>query len=334
MNEQAVAEGSGTFTVTAAEQSHRVRSRQILAAHPGVRILMGRDPTSFGWTIVLVALQLGIAIGLSVAAAPWWGVMLAAYCIGAFANHALTVLIHEYTHNLVFRTALANRLAAILANFPIVLPVAMSFRSFHMLHHEHLGHPGLDADVPGDLEARWVGRSRWRKLLWVAAYPMVILFLRTGDVKTQPVLERWTLLNAAAMAAGLVPLIWVFGWTACAYLLLSTLLALGLHPVGGRWFQEHYVVREGQETYSYYGVLNRLCFNMGYHNEHHDFPGVAWSRLPALRRAAPEFYDSLYAHRSWCLLLLRVIFDASFSPANRIVRFDQVRPGSQPDAGA
>ena len=198
----------------------------------------------------------------------------------------------------------------------------------------HLGHPGLDADVPGDLEARWVGRSRWRKLLWVAAYPMVILFLRTGDVKTQPVLERWTLLNAAAMAAGLVPLIWVFGWTACAYLLLSTLLALGLHPVGGRWFQEHYVVREGQETYSYYGVLNRLCFNMGYHNEHHDFPGVAWSRLPALRRAAPEFYDSLYAHRSWCLLLLRVIFDASFSPANRIVRFDQVRPGSQPDAGA
>ena len=57
--------------------------------------------------------------------------------------------------------------------------------------------------------------------------------------------------------------------------------------------------REGQETYSYYGPLNKLSFNMGYHNEHHDFPQVPWSRLPAVRAAAPEFYDHLYHHRSW-----------------------------------
>lgn len=46
---------------------------------------------------------------------------------------------------------------------------------------------------------------------------------------------------------------------------------------------------------------------VGYHNEHHDFPSIPWSRLPALRAAAPEFYDVLPRHTSWCLVTLQFI---------------------------
>ena len=37
--------------------------------------------------------------------------------------------------------------------------------------------------------------------------------------------------------------------------------------------------------------LNLIALNIGYHNEHHDFPDVPWSRLPQLKQMAPEYYD-------------------------------------------
>ena len=117
----------------------------------------------------------------------------------------------------------------------------------------------------------------------------------------------------------------MLGPKALAYLALSTFFALGLHPVGGRWIQEHYETRKGQETYSYYGPLNRTCFNMGYHNEHHDFAGIPWNNLPKLKKLAPDYYDSLASYRSWTGVLLKFIFDPSMSTYSRVVRAAQKR---------
>jgi len=47
---------------------------------------------------------------------------------------------------------------------------------------------------------------------------------------------------------------------------------------------------------------------------------VPWHRLPRLRAAAPEAYDTLHAHRSLPLLLLRFLFDQEFSLFDRLVR--------------
>jgi sphingolipid delta-4 desaturase len=101
-------------------------------------------------------------------------------------------------------------------------------------------------------------------------------------------------------------------------------MSIGLHPLGARWVQEHYVFFPGQSTSSYYGVANRLALNIGYHNEHHDFPSVPWNRLPALRKAAPEAYDSLQSHRSYTRVLVQFLFDPEISLFSRQVR---PRPG-------
>ena len=107
------------------------------------------------------------------------------------------------------------------------------------------------------------------------------------------------------------------------YLFFSTFFALGLHPLGGRWIQEHYyIMGKPQETYSYYGPLNWVMFNMGFHNEHHDFPMVAWRRLPQVSRMAPEMYQTLFAHQSYARLLFYFIFDKKISAFSRWVRHD------------
>jgi sphingolipid delta-4 desaturase len=90
--------------------------------------------------------------------------------------------------------------------------------------------------------------------------------------------------------------------------------------LGARWIQEHYLTSGEQETYSYYGVFNKLAFNVGYHNEHHDFPSVPWNRLPQIRKDAPEFYDTLVYHTSWTKLFFRFLFDKEISLYSRIVR--------------
>ena len=308
------------FIQSTAPLPHRKRAKQILATHPDVRRLFGRDQRSALWTALLVALQVAIGIGLAVLEAPWWAIFIAAYVFGAFANHALFVLIHDYTHNMVFKKANANRLGSIFANIAIVFPAAIGFRNYHLLHHKHLGIRGLDADVPMANEAHWVGNSWWRKALWLTMFWAVQALLRPTAVKGIRTIDAWVLFNMIAMAAAMAPIVWFFGWWPVAYLFTSTLFSLGVHPVGARWIQEHYVFEEGQETYSYYGPLNKLSFNMGYHNEHHDFPQVPWSRLPAVRAAAPEFYDHLYHHRSWTKLLFHVLFSRRFGLHNRIVR--------------
>jgi sphingolipid delta-4 desaturase len=298
-------------------QQHTWRRREILRAHPAVRDLAGPAPSTALWVVALVAAQ--FALALATRRAAWWLWLPAAYIGGATIDHALWVLIHECTHNLVSRRPAWNKLTAIVANLPLVFPAALSFAKYHLLHHQHLGELDYDADVPGPVESRVV-RTSLAKAAWLAAFAAVQGLVRTHRLKKVAFLDRWIVANLVVQIGAMALFYEYAGFAPLRYLLISSVSAIGLHPLGARWIQEHFVFAEGQETYSYYGPLNRVCFNMGYHNEHHDFVAVPWSRLPALTAMAPEFYDTLYAHRSWTRLLLRFIFDRDCSLFDRVVR--------------
>lgn len=124
-----------------------------------------------------------------------------------------------------------------------------------------------------------------------------------------------------------------FSFHSLLYLLLSSFLAGSLHPTAGHFIAEHYVYEtvlpEARqpangipipETFSYYGPLNLVTYNVGLHNEHHDFPAIPWTRLPALREMAKEFYADLPHHRSWTYVLWRFIFDEEVGMRCRVKR--------------
>ncbi len=79
------------------------------------------------------------------------------------------------------------------------------------------------------------------------------------------------------------------------------------------------------ETYSYYGPLNSLTYNVGYHNEHHDFPYIPWTRLPKLKKIAPEFYQDLPHHTSWSYVIYQFIMDERVGMFSRVKRVDKSR---------
>jgi sphingolipid delta-4 desaturase len=305
------------FSVSALPEPHRSRTRQILRDHPDVRRYIGKTPGTFGVIVAIVAFQVGLAWVLR--ASSWWLIVPTAALVGAFANHALWALIHECTHNLIFRTPAANALAGIVANFPHVLPGSVLFKRYHLKHHAFQGVYELDADIPNVWEAKLVGTSPWRKALWLALFPLV-QSLRPPRLREIRPLDRWFVLNVLAQAAFDAAIWLAFGPRALSYLLISFFFSVGLHPLGARWVQEHYMIFPEQETNSYYGWLNRIAFNVGYHNEHHDFPSIPWNRLPDLKRAAPEAYETLGSHGSWARLLWQFLFDRRVSLFARQVR--------------
>ncbi len=305
-----------SFRHLQAPDPHIQNGKTIMRDHPEVTQYFGPYHLSPVYVVGVVLLQLTVAFLLRDAGGLL--IMLSAYGFGAFASHALFVLIHDATHNLVSKTSTTNRLFSILCNVGQGVPSAMSFRLFHLLHHARMGEYDCDGDLPSHWEARLVGHSTARKAVWLFLFSIVEL-LRPLHIKKGSI-DRWTVWNVIAIIASNA-LIWHWsGVQGLAYILLSTFFGVGLHIVGGRWIQEHYIFKEGQETYSYYGPLNLVSFNVGYHYEHHDLVQVPWVHLPKIKALAPECYEHLHAHQSWGRVLTQFLFDKKLDLYSRMIR--------------
>lgn len=301
-------------------QPHPQRGAEMIRKYPQIKNLMGPNPATFLVLLFVVGLQVGLAWYLgAMGTTYWWASLIAAFCIGAFANHALYVLIHDATHNLIFHQVLFNKIAAILADLPNLMPGAMGFRVYHLKHHAHQGDYDYDADMAGYTEARLIGNAWWRKALWLLFFPLFQI-TRPPRLKAIKLWSTWALANVVAVLAFDAAVLYFLGLNGFLYLLFSFFFSIGLHPVGARWIQEHYTPDGEQETFSYYGPINIVALNVGYHNEHHDFPSIAWNRLPELKKIAPEYYDNLKYHTSWTKLLFQFIFDPHYDLFSRVER--------------
>uniref|UniRef100_A0A131Z173 sphingolipid 4-desaturase n=1 Tax=Rhipicephalus appendiculatus TaxID=34631 RepID=A0A131Z173_RHIAP len=305
------------------DEPHATRRKVILKKYPQIKELMVTDPW-FKWQIVgMVTLQLFMFWLLRDAS--WLTIVVLAYCFGGVVNHALMLGIHEIAHNQAFGQGkgLPNRLFGMFTNLPVGIPASISFRKYHLEHHRYQGIDTIDADLPTELEAKLFCHTG-TKLLWVILQPLFYA-LRPVFVFPKPV-TGLEVLNTVVQILFDYLVYHFCGGKVLFYMIGGSLLAMGLHPVAGHFISEHYMFKKGFETYSYYGCLNWLTFNVGYHMEHHDFPAVPGSKLPLVKKIAAEFYDDLPQHNSWVKVLYDFIMDPDIGPYARIKRKGAAMP--------
>jgi sphingolipid delta-4 desaturase len=313
------------FEYHATVEPHHERRRRLLREHPWIRQLFGVDRKTAAVTAAVWVLQLACAgacgrwVATSEAdlATKILVFLVFAYAVGTLLAHWLAMTVHETSHHLVFETRWLNKVLALFANIPLIFPIAMAFHRYHVAHHVHLGKPGLDTDLPTPWEAHYIGSSRLKKLVWLSIL-MAFYSYRGLLFSGRP--NRWEWINYGIQATAIPMMAWAFGAWGLGFLTISVFFSLSLHPVAAHFVHEHYVFHPGQETYSYYGPLNRMTFNVGYHVEHHDFMNIPGSRLPELHRRLARIYRPMASHSSWTALLIEFIWRTDVGVQSRIVR--------------
>ncbi|GES76959.1 sphingolipid delta(4)-desaturase DES1-like [Rhizophagus clarus] len=246
------------FAIDDLDEPHMKRRITILNHHPEIEQLYGYDIKTIPITIIVVLLQIIATYVFGRILLDWdWVMIIYSYFIGGTMTQIYFAIIHEAAHCLAAPTRTQNRMVGLLANIAIPLPIAMSFRRYHLEHHVFQGVKGIDPDLP----------LEWEKKL--------IRVLSIGNI---------------------------------------------FHPAAAHFIQEHYTFDDGQETYSYYGILNKFLMNIGYHNEHHDFTRIPWTKLPEVRQIASEYYDHLAYHTSWLMVHWNFVTQRQFGPQSRVKR--------------
>ncbi|CAK88952.1 unnamed protein product (macronuclear) [Paramecium tetraurelia] len=303
------------FHIMGHDEPHAIRRKQILQKHPEIKILFGPDLMS-AWLGVGIVLAQFWCINFF-ATTNWLWYLVSSYCIGAVLSHALHALMHDFTHYLCFESMQYNKLMAIFLNFGQGVPSAITFGRYHSDHHTFMNLPDLDPDLPSQWEIDHV-KGPLLKFLFMLFLP---LFYSLRPMFIRPLVpNKYEILNLVSIIIS-NSLIYIYmGPSALGWLILSTYFGLSIHPLAAHLITEHYEFINRLETYNYLGIANFLILNLGYHTEHHDFPNIPWSRLPLVKKIAPEFYDQLPYHTNYTLAILAYIFDGYMGPFSRIVR--------------
>ncbi len=136
----------------------------------------------------------------------------------------------------------------------------MILQRYHLEHHKQLGEDGVDTDLPTHLELLVLNNVLGK--VFFATFQILFYALRPTFVRAQQ-LTQWHYMNIIVQLAFDFVLLQTAGWWAFSYFILSSFFAGSLHPCAGHFIAEHYLW-DGlqQETYSYYGPLNILTYNV------------------------------------------------------------------------
>lgn len=329
-----------------ASRRHVAMRQRALEAHPDLIRLQGNNP----WTVLALPVLLGIHWSVAAwveASGSLLLCMVVAFFVGQWVIHASGSLVHETAHRLIFRSR-GGKLG-----FDLGLELILaSFGKQLTYQHEHVSsHHRYQGDYERDYEhedicgfaSRQAFKQRHPRLQKLTTLAILVLHsLPFGFLISDYVTPRFyravtgresrdharripstrapdweqRLFIGVSLAVNVV-LITAFGWLAWLYHNWALTFFLGKMGISnlGQSLSEHQGDTPEIPTRSTYGPINWFLFNTGYHLEHHVFTNVPWTRLPALRREAPEIF--CHANPKSYLWHWWKHVSADFSPSRR-----------------
>jgi fatty acid desaturase len=211
---------------------------------------------------------------------------------------------HNFVHNEFFRARWANAAMSMLNSVALGFPQSI-FREHHFNHHRY-NNQAPSAGADGDLSSlyRYSGQPGEPEpfLRYVLLSPLRADVLRYARAAVAGGHATRLLLDTLAVAAVTAAL----AWHSPAYFALYYLPLLYFGHVvtyAEGYFEHNHAVpgdrmRNAVSCYSRW--YNFIWFNNGYHQEHHCYPGVHWTKIAPLRgRMLPESQRRVVAHAHW-----------------------------------
>lgn len=286
-----------------------------------VQSLSAIDPVQVALALAVDWGVMALSIGVAVWSQSWLLVPISAIIVGS-RQHALAILAHDAVHFRLLGDRTVNDVVGnVLCAWPLFFSVE-GFRHFHGTHHRHLGeekdgnrqlwrthHPTGEPKPEWQYPKSALGLSA--KILWRSAFLTGAWWIVRGLIggvlfgtSKASALVRYAAYATLAVVLAVTGLWSTFAWywllPLCTWFVAVQYLRLAC---------EHSAIRSATPAYAATrttipGPLGRffvLPRNIGYHIEHHWYPGVPFYRLPALHERLmkePGFRDHAVIHRS------------------------------------
>ncbi|CAF0907661.1 unnamed protein product [Rotaria sordida] len=197
------------------------------------------------------------------------------------------------------------------------IPISITLKKYHLDHHRFQGHIIYDTDISTHLEI-FLFSSRFGKLIFLIIIPFLYscrsIFILSNTIHYVELIN----LIIVFIFNSLI-FYFFFDIKTLLYFILSTIFGFSLHSIYGHFIAEYYVFKQGYETYSYYGPLNAITYNVD-----HDFSYISGRNLPKVRKIASEYYNNLPCYTSWIKILYDFVMNDNVDPWARITRSTKI----------
>jgi len=267
------------------KSSSSVRPLSVVFAHDW------RDGLLVAVTLAELASKWALCLFWSSLSFPLIGLSMAGLVVLNGMNYICAA--HDFLHLPFFTRKWANRVWGVFASLALTMPVSL-YRVYHLNHHRF----GMDhrdsatgntkdwssiyrhGPAPDRPEPLW--RYALTRPLRLSLWALIVEARRHGD-GLQLAAEFAALIIAATILG-------VLNWKGFLFIYLP-IYYLGQVLAMAEAYSEHVGATPGdrqKDSASCYNRLyNFLCFNNGYHQEHHFRPGVHWTQTPKLKDQLP-----------------------------------------------